>query len=75
MKKESPKSLKQLLRLITPPKGVTRKNQHQEVPFDEGLELFDCEGESAISETIGNIVKICKFMYLYISYFIFHIHI
>ena len=27
MKKESPKCLKQLLRLITPPKGVKRKNQ------------------------------------------------
>ena len=44
MKKESPKSLKQLLRLITPPKGVKRKDQ-QAVPFDESLELFDCEGQ------------------------------
>ena len=39
MKKESPKSLKQLLRLITTPKGVKRKNQ-QAVPVDAGLELF-----------------------------------
>ena len=44
MKKESPKNLKQLLRLITPPKGVKRKDQ-QEMPFDEGFELFYCEGE------------------------------
>ena len=44
MKKESPKNLKQLLRLITPPKGVMQKDQ-QEIPFDEGFELFDCEGE------------------------------
>ena len=39
MKKEGPKSLKQLLRLTTTPKGVKRKNQ-QAVPFDAGLELF-----------------------------------
>ena len=44
MKKESPKNLKQLLRLITPPKGVMRKDQ-QEIPFDEGFELFDCDRE------------------------------
>ena len=29
---------------MTPPKGVKRKDQ-QEMPFDEGFELFDCEGE------------------------------
>ena len=40
MKKENRKNLKQLLRLITPPKGVKRKDQ-QEIPFDEGFELFD----------------------------------
>ena len=44
MKKESPKNLKQLLILVTPPKGVKRKDQ-QEIPFDKGFELVDCEGE------------------------------
>ena len=41
----SPKSLKDLLATITPPKGVRRKSLTDEVPVDEGIELFDCEGE------------------------------
>ena len=40
----SPKSLKDLLATITPPKGVRRKSSTDEVPVDEGIELFDCEG-------------------------------
>ena len=44
MKKENPISLKQPLRLITPPKDVERKDQ-EAVSFDEGLELFHCEGQ------------------------------
>ena len=28
-----------------PPKGVRRKSLTDEVPVDEGIELFDCEGE------------------------------
>ena len=44
MKNENPKNLKQILRLITPPKGVKRKYQ-QEIPFNEGFELYDCERE------------------------------
>ena len=43
MKTASPKNLKQLLQMITPPKGV---------PVDEGDELFDCEGEEIETETI-----------------------
>ena len=46
MKKESPKTLKQLLAKITPPKGVCRKELGNR-PWDEGIELFDCEGEKA----------------------------
>ena len=41
----SPKSLKDLLATITPPKGVRRKSSTDEVPVDERIELFDCEGE------------------------------
>ena len=41
----SPKSLKDLLATITPPKGVRRKSSTDEVPVDEGIGLFDCEGE------------------------------
>ena len=38
-----PKSLLELLKAITPLKGVIRKGQEKEAPPDEGLELFDCE--------------------------------
>jgi hypothetical protein len=42
-----PATLKDLLKTITPPKGVKRKGQkpgNQACPDDEGEELFDCEG-------------------------------
>ena len=46
MKSRSPKQLKDLLKLITPPKSIRRKNQQvSSVPIDEGDELFDCEGD------------------------------
>ena len=58
MKTPSPKNLKQLAKIITPPKGVKRKESNtksSEVPFDEGDELFDCEGEEIqIDEKDGN---------------------
>ena len=38
MKQKAPKSLNELLKTITPPKGIRNKNV-------EGSELFDCEGE------------------------------
>ena len=41
----SPKSLKDLIATITPPKGVRRKSSTDEVLVDERIELFDCEGE------------------------------
>ena len=46
-KKKSPKNLKELLQLITPSKGVRRRdgNQQSILPIDEGFELFDCDGE------------------------------
>ena len=54
MKLKSPKQLKDLLKQITPPKGVRRKNQGDFlVPVDEGGELFDCEGEE-IEPAIAN---------------------
>ena len=47
MKVPSPKSLKELLKKITPPKGVRRKDICIEsAPVDEGTELFDCEGKT-----------------------------
>ena len=51
MKKKSSKSLKDLMKLITPPKEIRRKNLNNDmmVPLDEGDELFDSEGEELIS--------------------------
>ena len=41
-----PNSLKDLIATITPPKGVRRKAVIDDSsPDDEGIELFDCEGE------------------------------
>ena len=52
MKKKSLKSLKDLMKLITPPKGIRRKNLNNDmmVPPDEGDELFDCKGNEYISQ-------------------------
>ena len=53
MKTASPKNLKQLLKMITPPKGVKRKDaEGSAARVDEGDELFDCEGEEIETETI-----------------------
>ena len=53
MKTASPKNLKQLLKMITPPKGVKRKDaEGSTAPVDEGDELFDCEVEEIETETI-----------------------
>ena len=43
-KSENPKNFKDLLKLITPPKGVKLKGEKTVVPVDEGEELFDCDG-------------------------------
>lgn len=46
MESTSPKNLKTLLTLITPPKGVKRRDvpHDEDAPIDEGDELFICEG-------------------------------
>ena len=45
MKERSPTNLKDMLKLITPPKGVKRaKGKNDVVPPDEGDELYDCDG-------------------------------
>ena len=51
MKKKSPKSLKDLMKLITPPKGIRRKhlNNDMMVQPDEGDEIFDCERDELVS--------------------------
>ena len=46
------KNLKDLLKLITPPKGVKRKGDKTAVPVDEGEELFDCDGEELNHESL-----------------------
>ena len=51
-KAESPKNLKDLLKLITPPKGVKRKGEKTAVPVDKGEELFDCDGEELNRESL-----------------------
>ena len=46
MKAVSSKNLKQLLKILTPPKGVKRKDANgPAAPVDKGDELFDCERE------------------------------
>ena len=45
IKSESPKGLRQRLRLTTPPKCVKRNDQQTISSYDESLELFDGEGE------------------------------
>ena len=53
MKTTSPKNLKQLLKMTTPPKGGMRKDaEGSAATVDEGDELFDCEGEEIQTETI-----------------------
>ena len=46
IKSPPPKSIQELIKSITPPKGVRFKGYSETaVPPDEGIELFDCEGE------------------------------
>ena len=44
MKNASPKTLKDLLKLTTPPKGVKRGKNANGSPTDEGNELYNCDG-------------------------------
>ena len=58
MKTAGPKNLKQLLKMITPPKGVKRKDAEGSVaPVNEGDELFDCESEGIETETIEEVIS------------------
>ena len=53
MKTASPKNLNQLLKKITPPKKVKRKDaEGSEATVDKGDKLFDCEGQEIETETI-----------------------
>ena len=54
---ESPRSLKDLLRKITPPKGVKGKNAAKkgEIPEDEGTELLDCEEDELPPDDIADL--------------------
>ena len=53
MKTATPKNLKQLLKMIAPPKGVKQKGaERSAAPADEGDELFDCKGGEIETETI-----------------------
>ena len=61
MKTASPKNLKQLLKIKTPPKGVKRKDaEGSAATFDEGDDLLDCEGKEIekcpVHSEIGPIV-------------------
>ena len=56
MEKESPKTPKQLMSKIRPPKGVRRKGEGNK-PWDEGIEMFDCEGDVIEDEEEGNDVE------------------
>ena len=44
MRSPSPKNLKDLFKLITPPKGVKREENVNGAPTDKGNELCDCNG-------------------------------
>ena len=53
MEKESPRTLQELMRRITPPKGVHGKAKDDDAsPWDEGLELFDCEGDEILDDSL-----------------------
>ena len=46
--------MKELLKLITPSKGVRRRDGNQQLtsPNDEGFELFDCDGEQIQNDEV-----------------------
>ena len=53
--KEKSKTLKELIKLITPPKGVRWRDGNQQSiwPIDEGFDLFDCDGEQMQNDEIN----------------------
>lgn len=48
LKKKNSKNLRKLLKSITSPKGVRRRDRNLQTnsPIDKGSELLDCDGES-----------------------------
>ena len=53
MKTATPKNLKQLLKMIAPPKGVKQKGaERSAAPVNKGDELFDCKGGEIETEII-----------------------
>ena len=50
-----PKSIRELVSSITPPKGVrVKKAPVDDAPLDEGMELIDCEGDEIPAEEMDN---------------------
>ena len=57
LKTPPPKSLKDLLKTITPPKGIKRRQTQDDKPDDEGQELMDCEGEEMAQNDDDDVVE------------------
>ena len=53
LKNASPKTLKDLLKLISPPISVKRGKNANGSPINEGIQLYDCDGDE-ISYPIDN---------------------
>ena len=54
LKSSSQRSLKEMMKTITPPKGVKRVVTAGEPHVDEGHELHDCEGEEEAMDLLLN---------------------
>ena len=54
-KKQSPKKLKELLKLITPTKGVKWRDGNQQTNslINKGFELFDCDGDQLQNDEVN----------------------
>ena len=50
MKEKSPKNVDELLKTITPPKGVKGRNI-------EGTELYDCDGDEIMDEVENEVLE------------------
>ena len=51
-----PKSIKELIQTITPPKGVrVKKDTVNDAPPDEGGELIDCEGDEIPADEMEDV--------------------
>ena len=54
-KKQSPKKLKELLKLITPTKGVRWRDGNQQTNslINKGFKLFDCDGDELQNDEVN----------------------